>query len=428
MITRSLHIAFSVLLVATLGLAEPAASQPRPAWTTPAVASPLVEYRLLDSAVAGGAVSYHVYLPAAYAIRQGRRFPVVYWLHGSGSAIEGVATVAARFHQAILAGRIPPVIVVFPNGLPYGMWCDAKNGLQSVETILIHELIPEIDRSFQTVAEPRGRLLDGFSMGGYGAARLGLRFHALFAGFSMLGAGPLQLDLLEDRPGALPIDLRRRILDEVYGGSAAYFAAQSPWRFAETFAPALGHAIPRVRQVIGTLDPGLQPNRDFSTRLESLGIGSDYIEVPGIGHSVPGLMDALGDRFWAFYREAFRALDPEGFASHDYSGNWYVPANSGWGLAIQSYGEQMLVLGFIYDGGRPEWFFVQERWLAPDVLEGAMRRRSNSGLWGTPNFAAGDQQDTTIGRLRLHFTARNQLELSGEINGREVHASLVRLD
>lgn len=113
--SRIIHLALWLLLAA-----QGATAQVRPPWTTPAVASPLVEYRLLDSAIAGTAVSYHVYLPRAYHQEQWRRFPVIYWLHGSGTPIDGVAIVAARFDQAISAGRIPPVIVVFPNGLPYG--------------------------------------------------------------------------------------------------------------------------------------------------------------------------------------------------------------------------------------------------------------------------------------------------------------------
>ncbi|MFN9966724.1 MAG: alpha/beta hydrolase [Lysobacteraceae bacterium] len=409
-------------------LVPSAQAQALPPWTTPAVASPLVEYRQFASTLAGGPVSYHVYLPAAYAAQPWRRFPVVYWLHGSGTPTEGIATVAARFHQAIAEERIPPLIVVFPNGLPYGMWCDAKSGVQPVESVFVHDLIPQVDGAFRTIPERRGRVLDGFSMGGYGAARLGLRFQGAFAGFSMLGAGPLQLDLLEERPGLQPIELRRRILDDVYGGDPAFFAAQSPSSLAETFLASAQRHPPRIRQVIGTLDFTLQGNRDFHARLTQLGIAHEYIEVPGVGHVVPGLMDALGDRFWAFYRESFRLLDPQGFAGQDYSGTWYAPANSGWGLAIQSYGDQVLVLGFVYEGAQPTWFVLQERWSAPDVLQGAAWRRTNPGAWGTPQFTPADQRDAVIGTLRLEFTGRTTLELSGSVGDRPVRASLVRLE
>jgi enterochelin esterase-like enzyme len=428
-VTR-IFFATSTILALVAGLLFPASSraQGRPAWVTPPVVSPLVEYRQFDSALAGGPVSYHVYLPAAYAAQPERLFPVVYWLHGSGTPTEGIPTVAARFHQAIAEGRIPPLIVVFPNGLPYGMWCDAKSGLQPVESVLVHELVPQVDGAFRTFAERRGRVIDGFSMGGYGAARVGVRFSGMFAAFSMLGAGPLQLDLLEDRPGLQPIELRRRILDEVYGGDPTFFAAQSPSTLAGAFLASLQRQPPRIRQVIGTLDFTLQGNRDFHARLTQLGIAHEKIEVPGVGHVVPGLMEALGDRFWAYYRDAFRSLDPQGFASHDYSGNWYAPANSGWGLAIQSYGDQVLVLGFVYDGGDPTWFFLQERWSAPDVLQGAAWRRTNPGGWGTPQFTPADQRDALIGTLRLEFTARNALEMSGTVGGRPVRASLVRLE
>ena len=300
------HLACLVLLVLAAVLHPARAVAGGPIWVTPAVNAPGVTRIVFDSAAVGAPVSYHVWRPPAYDADPQRRFPVLYWLHGSGAVLSGVAAVSALFDAAVASGRIPPLLVVFPNGLEYGMWCDAEGGLQPVESMLVGDLLAEVDARLRTIPEARARLVEGFSMGGYGAARMALLHPDRFGAASMLGAGPLQLDFLSMNPSYQPIELRRRILAEVYGDSLAVFEARSPWRLAEQRGLPAGY---RLRQVIGTLDFTLQPNRDLRAHLGALGIPHDYIEVPGVGHVVPDLVAAMGEAFWAFHREALREVD-----------------------------------------------------------------------------------------------------------------------
>jgi enterochelin esterase-like enzyme len=296
----------SALLLTSSALPGIAVAGAPPAWVTPPVTAPNVSQHLFFSAAVGAAVSYHVYLPDAYTSEPLRRFPVLYWLHGSNSVLTGITPVSAAFDAAIDAGQLPPLILVFANGLPQGMWCNAESGLQPVESMLVDDLLPEVDLRFRTVADPRARLVEGFSMGGYGTARMALRHPDRFGAASMLGAGPLQLDFLVDDPNLQPIEVRQRILEEVYGNSLAVFEARSPWRLAELKPPAPGY---RLRQIIGTLDFTLGPNRDFHNHLDALGIGHSYTEVANAGHSVPAIINALGPAFWAFHREALADAD-----------------------------------------------------------------------------------------------------------------------
>jgi enterochelin esterase-like enzyme len=295
-----------VFALATCGWGGSVQAGDAPEWVTAPVAAPNVSQQVFFSAAVGAPVSYHVYLPDAYATQPQRRFPVLYWLHGSNSVLTGIAPVSAYFDAAIDAGRIPSLILVFANGLPQGMWCDAESGLQPVESMVVDDLLPEVDARFRTLSQASARLVEGFSMGGYGAARLALLYPDRFGAASMLGAGPLQLDFLVDDPNLQPIEVRQRILAEVYGNSPAVFEARSPWRLAEQYPPAPGY---RLRQIIGTLDFTLGPNRDFQAHLDELGIAHNYIEVPNVGHSVPGIINTLGDGFWAFHREALRDVD-----------------------------------------------------------------------------------------------------------------------
>lgn len=279
--------------------------EPGPEWVTQAVAAVNVERILFSSGAIGREVSAHIYLPDAYSADPARRFPVLYWLHGSGPGIQGIPFMAGLFHRAIAQGAVRPMIIVFPNGLSDGMWVDSKDARRPLETILIHELIPHVDREYRTIGSPQGRVIEGFSMGGYGAARLGFKYPDRFAGISILGAGPLQLDFLEVGP-RMPRTRRQHILDMVYGGSLEYFQAQSPWRLAEALAEKVppGPGVP-VRVVVGTADELLDVNRRFHEHLDALRIPHDFVELQGVAHDPAATLRALGPDLWTFYERAF---------------------------------------------------------------------------------------------------------------------------
>jgi enterochelin esterase-like enzyme len=271
-------------------------------WITPYVQGPGLSFQTFRSQAAGTEVSFHVYAPPAYAADPALRLPVVYWLHGSGGGIAGVARLAALVDEAIAAGRAPPFLMVFVNGMRMGMYVDWASGQAPLETVIVHELRPYIDANWRTIASRHGRLLDGFSMGGYGAARFGLRYPELFRNVSMMGAGPMQ-ETLERTPRGSRIQAAD-LLRTVYGGDQDRFRAVSPRRYAEQNAAALARDS-RLRLVIGDRDETLQNNRDFHAHLTRLGIPHDWIVLPGVSHDPIGVLTALGDRHWAFYREAF---------------------------------------------------------------------------------------------------------------------------
>lgn len=271
-------------------------------WVTPAVAAPRLQFRSFQSAAVGAPVSYHLYTPAVYDSEPDRRFPVVYWLHGSGGGLPGIPQLAQLFDGAIGAGKIPPVLVVFANGLPNGMWCDSKDGKRPVETMVIKDLVPHIDSTFRTIASRQGRIIEGFSMGGYGAGRLGFKYPAMFCAISMLGAGPLQPELnVSPRVGARG---REQILADAFGGDMAYFRAQSPWLLAEQHAAELRNGMP-IRLAIGDQDETCPFNRDFHEHLVKLGIPHTFQILQGVGHKPLAVLEAMGETNWKFYRDAF---------------------------------------------------------------------------------------------------------------------------
>lgn len=272
-------------------------------WVTPAVEAPRVTYHRLYSRAVGGEVSYHLYTPAAYSVDDGRRYPVVYWLHGSGGGLSGIRPLARLVDDAIENGRAPPFLLVFVNGLRLGMYVDWKDGSAPIETLITRELVPHVDANYRTVANRRGRLLDGFSMGGYGAARLGFKFPEIFGAVSIIGAGPLQQALT--RAPRASGKTAEDVMREVYGGDSAYFTAVSPRRHAEENAPTLARDS-LIRIVIGDRDETFANNRDFHDHLRRLSIPHEWIVVEGIGHDPLAVLRSLGDRHFAFYRNAFR--------------------------------------------------------------------------------------------------------------------------
>jgi CubicO group peptidase (beta-lactamase class C family)/enterochelin esterase-like enzyme len=296
------------------GIPTPERKQPDATlpWVTPAVSAPRVTFHTFDSASVKGKVSYHLYTPAEYARDGARRFPVVYWLHGSGGGQEGIPPLAKRFDAAIEAGKVPPFLVVFVNGLPQGMYVDWADGRAPVESTIVRDLVPHVDATLRTVAAREGRLLDGFSMGGYGAARLGFKFPETFRAVSMLGADPLDPDF-ERTPRANQRS-RDGLLERIYG-SREHFREVSPWELAKANAGTIAKGS-LVRIAVGDRDGTFALNKEFHDHLESLKIPHEWSPLAGVEHDPSLTLDALGDRTWAFYRTAF-ASEAEAKASKD---------------------------------------------------------------------------------------------------------------
>jgi len=304
-ISRRIPFDFTALVVA-LACITAAGDDTRPAppgsWITRRVEAPRVRFLTFPSVAAGTDVSCHVYVPEAHDEDPGRRLPVVFWLHGTSGGLPGIAQLAAWFDTAITDGTCQPLLVVFANGLVASMWCDAADGSAAVETMVVRELVPFIDATFHTTASREGRLVEGFSMGGYGAARLGFKHPDVFGSVSILAGGPLDPEFAGPRARANPQG-RDEILTRVYGDMDGYLAA-SPWVLAEQNAAALRDRTV-VRIAVGDRDFTATANRRFAGRLEELRIPHELTVVPRVGHETPALLRGLGAENWEFYRRCF---------------------------------------------------------------------------------------------------------------------------
>jgi esterase/lipase superfamily enzyme len=216
--------------------------------------------------------------------------------------------VSAWFDAAIREGKIPPMLVVFPNGLASSMWCDSKDAAVPMETIVIKELLPHIDATFRTRATREGRIVEGFSMGGYGAARLGFKYPQLFGAVSILAGGPLDLDFAGPRATGNPAE-RERILKGTFGGDLDYYRSHHPITVVAQQADAVRGTV-RVRIAVGARDNTGPLNRAYSELLKKLDIAHTFTVVQGVGHDTLSLLKGLGEANWEFYRAVHSSMTP----------------------------------------------------------------------------------------------------------------------
>ncbi len=288
---------------AQIGKSRPKAfgnSKAEPVWLLRPVEGLNLHYRKFQSASVKGEVSYVIYLPAEYEANKAARYPVVYWLHGKGAGQQGLPGFARSFNEAIAAGKCPPMIVVYPNGLPMGGYTDAPDGKQPVESMIIRDLIPHIDASYRTLAKRENRMIEGFSMGGSGAAKLGFKYPDLFGAISICSGALHTADSLGGRNGDM--------LDSVYGGRARFDAQSNPWLLAERSADQVSGRT-SIRIAVGSRDPLQSKNAAFHELLDRLKIDHEFTVIEGAPHSPTPVYAGLGDTNWAFYSRAFSSLD-----------------------------------------------------------------------------------------------------------------------
>jgi S-formylglutathione hydrolase FrmB len=165
-----------------------------------------------------------------------------------------------------------PLIVVMPDG-GRGFYTDAKTGM-AWETALIRDLIGYVDKLFHTRASREGRCIGGLSMGGYGAAKLALKYPDLFcSAVSHSGAMTMaHRPHLADPEKPFEAEMGRIFGEHPEGGPDDLFA------LAEGLLPAKR---PALRIDCGTEDTLLDQNRAFHAHLQKLGYPHEYLEAAG---------------------------------------------------------------------------------------------------------------------------------------------------
>jgi len=187
---RSIGVAAALL---TLGITAPIRAQvptlvPEPVADAKPVA--IERIKVHSAAIAGNLEGdaadrdVIVVLPPGYAKAAGRRYPVVYALHGYSIGAEQwikeihvPQTVEGAFAKGARA-----MIVVLPDSktVHNGSMYSSSVTTGDFESFVSRDLVTYIDAHYRTIAKRESRGLVGHSMGGYGATRIGMRHPDVF--------------------------------------------------------------------------------------------------------------------------------------------------------------------------------------------------------------------------------------------------------
>lgn len=195
-----------------------------------------------------------------------RPWSVYYLLHGLSD--DHTIWMRRTSIERYVAGL--PLVVVMPDG-GRGWYTNAKEGYAH-EDDLINDVVGLIDRTFPVKAERAGRAIGGLSMGGFGAVKIGLKHHDMFASVnSHSGALAFPHSDVKNARSVSP-EFTRVFGENPTGGP------EDPFAIVEK----IDHGrVPAMRIDCGTEDFLIQHNRDFHAHLTKLHIPHEYQEYPG---------------------------------------------------------------------------------------------------------------------------------------------------
>jgi len=184
---KSIAAAASALLLAVqLQAAPPMVPPPVPGARPVTVQHIKVHSRALEGNLEGETADRDVivYLPPDYAANPSRRYPVLYGLHGYNLTVDGFAGLlkTPQTAEGAFATGAPGMIIVLPDTqtLHNGSMYSSSVTTGDWEGFIVHDLVAYIDAHYRTLPDRRSRGLFGHSMGGYGTARIGMKYPEVF--------------------------------------------------------------------------------------------------------------------------------------------------------------------------------------------------------------------------------------------------------
>ena len=239
-------------------------------------------------------VGYCLYLPPGYEKDTERRYPVIYHLHGAGGNETRTVYSASVLHEGILAGKLPEIVMVFPNGGRSTMYQDSGDGRFMSETMMIQELIPHIDATYRTIADRKARCIEGFSMGGRGSTNLAMKHPQLFGSLFNQSGNVYRVSDAKNLPNAYLGDDLQRLRD-----NDAFLNLEKNLDYIK--------ANLRIQVACGTADPEhLITVREYHAALTKLGVQHSYFEVEGLDHNQKKMIDGRKATWFDFQIESLK--------------------------------------------------------------------------------------------------------------------------
>jgi enterochelin esterase family protein len=233
-------------------------------WEARDVPHGVVHHRFYTSKVVIGLADgndYYVYTPPGYDAKKGKRYPVLYLLHGWSDKANGWTTVGKTnfiFDNLIAEGKVKPMVVVMPLGYGdikfvlngHGGWDDnaaIDRNVNLFSQALLTEIMPQVESEYRVSKKRDYRSIAGLSMGGLESLTVGLTHPELFAWV---------------------------------GGFSSALGHNDEERFAGVNAKSANLRLLWI--ACGTDEQLLAPNRKFVAWLKSKDVAVTVIETPGM--------------------------------------------------------------------------------------------------------------------------------------------------
>ncbi|AOW09987.1 alpha/beta hydrolase [Flavobacterium gilvum] len=126
-----------------------------------------------------------VITPNSYST-SGKKFPVLYLLHGAGNTYKDWATRIPKIKDYADQYNI---IIVCPDGKTSWYFDSPIDKEMQYETYITKELVSTIDKEYNTVAQKSGRAITGQSMGGHGSFYLAFKHQDIWGAAGSLSGG-----------------------------------------------------------------------------------------------------------------------------------------------------------------------------------------------------------------------------------------------
>ena len=179
-----------------------------------------------------GRIGYCALLPPSYDANPGKRFPVLYFLHGLGGDQSFLASTGASsgIEEAWEDKRLGEFVIITPQG-ENSFYINSRDGHVLYEDFFIREFVPQMEKRFHLMASRAGRAIGGISMGGYGALRFAFKYPQMFVSVAVHMPA-----LLEELPhGSSEVGLSA-FLGNAFGSplNERFWKENSPFVFART--------------------------------------------------------------------------------------------------------------------------------------------------------------------------------------------------
>ena len=223
-----------------------------------------------------------VVLPDSYADSK-QEYPVLYLLHGgSGSFRDWLTKTPDRNLLHDLSDQYQ-IIIVTPEGSSLGYYFDSPLDKKSqYESFIAMDVVAEIDATYRTVRERKGRAIAGLSMGGHGAFFISARHPEVYCVAGSM-SGVMNLNTETWKVPKEFADMRKKTFAELLGDPAEGIIS-----YPDYSAVGLADKM-KVNDIRLIFDCGfddflLETNRLLHRKLLDNGTPHDYIERPG-GHT-----------------------------------------------------------------------------------------------------------------------------------------------